>query len=677
MTDGDPRQIGPYAVLNRLGAGGMGVVYLGRSAGGRLVAIKVVRSRFARDPEFRARFAREVSAARAVSGAFTAAVIDADTEADSPWLVTAFVPGLALDDALDTFGPFPPPTVRALAASLAEALQSIHAAGLVHRDLKPSNVLLSSEGPRVIDFGIARAADDSKLTQTGTMIGSPAFMSPEQASGYQVGPASDVFSLGVLLAYAATGTEPFSGDGPSHAQLYRIIFTDPNLDGLTEPWLRQLVAGCLAKEPAHRPTPAQILAFLNANAPQPAGDWLPPPVAAAIAAQVRRAHHVPAPDAVSADHVSVRKVSRRAVLLSAAGAVVAAAGAGATALALAGRRTPTPRPSPAKPVPAAVSRWQAQVSGLQPALTAVAGKVVAGTDGKQLVAFDVTTGKRAWTFNVGAAILAWPLASGDLVCVATARTVFGVSAADGKQRWRYTIGQDDAGTDHTEAGALVTSSTDILVLLTTTSSVAFTYFVDAKTGKELDYAINNHQNVASSGRILYETFTEDPQRGVTAEDLSTGKDIWKQGLGTSTPLVVGDTVVVNDGSSFFGYDARTGAARWHAPVSELDSGNAPVAAGTTVCFSYEGGTIGALDAKTGRQRWSAAGSKVGVNFLVAADNQVYAVRTDQSITAYALASGAALYAVHSAREVKSAAAVNGILTYGTADGFLHAVASPS
>ena len=205
LQPGDPQKVGPYWLLGLLGSGGMGRVFLARSPGGRLVAVKVVRAELAGQAEFRNRFAREVAAAQKVSGLFTAPVVDADVDAPVPWLATAYVPGPSLAGAITRHGPLPAPSVLALAAGLAEGLAAVHAAGIVHRDLKPSNVLLADDGPRIIDFGISRAVEATALTGTGVVFGSAAFMSPEQARGHRVGPPSDVFSLGAVLTFAATG----------------------------------------------------------------------------------------------------------------------------------------------------------------------------------------------------------------------------------------------------------------------------------------------------------------------------------------------------------------------------------------------------------------------------------------------------------------------------------------
>ncbi|MFJ2476729.1 serine/threonine-protein kinase [Streptomyces sp. NPDC087659] len=280
LEAGEPRTIGTYRLLGRLGAGGMGRVYLARSEGGRTVAVKVVHPHFALDEQFRARFRREVEAARRVGGAWTAPVLDADPDAPVPWVATGFVAGPALGAAVAEHGPLPEHTVRTLGAGLAEALAAVHALGLVHRDVKPSNVLLTLDGPRLIDFGIARATDGTaSLTTTGVSVGSPGYMAPEQIVGSgEVTGAADVFSLGAVLAYAATGTAPFPGDS-SAALLYKVVHEEPELGALTGE-LRELVAECLAKDPAARSAPAGLarrLAPAGAGALVAAG-WLPGPL---------------------------------------------------------------------------------------------------------------------------------------------------------------------------------------------------------------------------------------------------------------------------------------------------------------------------------------------------------------------------------------------------------------
>ena len=270
----------------------MGRVYLGYSPGGRAVAVKIVHPELARDAEFMARFEREVQAAEAVSGAYTAPVVGAGPDDTPPWLATAFVAGPSLADLVARMGPLPEAAVWRLAGGLIEALQAIHAQGLVHRDLKPGNILLAADGPRVIDFGISRALHGTAMTATRMTLGTPAYMSPEQAQGQEVGPPSDVFSLGSVLAFAATGNAPFDG-GQAFAIAYRVVSADPDLSRVTEgPYgphglgLRGLVAACLAKDPASRPTLSQLITDVStaseAFPPVPAGRFWPEQVAAVI-----------------------------------------------------------------------------------------------------------------------------------------------------------------------------------------------------------------------------------------------------------------------------------------------------------------------------------------------------------------------------------------------------------
>ncbi|UFS95446.1 serine/threonine-protein kinase [Nocardia huaxiensis] len=262
LAPGDPQSIGRYRVLGVLGSGGMGRVLLAVGADGRPVAIKQVHAHLLGGMEYRARFRREVTASTRVSGAFTAPVIDFDTDSESPWLASAFVVGTPLDRAVAEHGPLPAAAVRILAAGLAAALWSIHQAGLIHRDLKPANVILAADGPRVIDFGIAQLSDNrGALTETGALLGSPAFMSPEQALSERLTPASDVFSLGSLLVAAATGQSPFAAPSLAYT-LFNIAHTEPDLSGVS-PELRALIAPCLHKDPAARPTVPQILDYLG------------------------------------------------------------------------------------------------------------------------------------------------------------------------------------------------------------------------------------------------------------------------------------------------------------------------------------------------------------------------------------------------------------------------------
>lgn len=292
LTASDPARIGPYVLLGRLGAGGMGRVYLARSEGGRTVAVKVVHPEHVADPQFRARFRREVDAARRVGERYTAPVLNAEPDAESPWIATGYVPGLSLEQVVRGHGPLPAASVLTLADGLLRALKDIHDAGIIHRDLKPSNVMLTVEGPKVIDFGIARAVEmsvDSLLTSTGMVIGSPGFMAPEQIRGESAGPKSDVFTLGCVLTYAATGTLPF-GNGVSnqHAVMYHIVEAEPDLEQVRDEELRALITRLLAKTASERPSVEQLLADHGRKGPVAEASWLPAGVVGRLARQSAR-----------------------------------------------------------------------------------------------------------------------------------------------------------------------------------------------------------------------------------------------------------------------------------------------------------------------------------------------------------------------------------------------------
>ena len=285
----DPRAVGEFRLLARLGAGGMGQVFLASSLAGRMVAVKVIHPELGRDPDFLRRFRNEVEAAQKVSGWYTAPVVAAGVDDNPPWLATAFVPGPSLEEIVTRHGPLPLPAVWRLAAGLAEALRAIHGTGLVHRDLKPANVLLALDGPRVIDFGISRAVTDTRLTATGAIIGTLGYMSPEQVQALDTGPASDVFSLGSVLAFAGSGSDPFqvAPGAPSASVMFRIVHGEPDLGGVPAE-VRGLVEACLAKDPRQRPDLARVAAHSTATAERlglsPAAFW-PQEVATVIQAQ--------------------------------------------------------------------------------------------------------------------------------------------------------------------------------------------------------------------------------------------------------------------------------------------------------------------------------------------------------------------------------------------------------
>ncbi|MGC0334152.1 ABC-type branched-subunit amino acid transport system substrate-binding protein [Streptomyces sp. SAI-170] len=352
LTAQDPVEVGGHRLLARLGAGGMGVVYLARTRAGRLVALKVIRAEHAADPRFRARFRREARLAAKVNSRWVVPVTDADPEAQAPWLATDFVPGPTLGEAVAGSGPLPVPAVLGLGGCIADALADVHAAGLVHRDVKPGNIVLGRDGPHLIDFGIVRDGGATALTAPDAIIGTPGYLSPEQTRAYgdDVGPASDLFSLGCVLLYAASGRPPFGGGDPATV-LYRTVHEEPDLTGLDRlpTPARTAVTRCLAKEAADRPTAAELRAALrNVRDPRSAlmdaaveDDWLPPAVLRSVAAHSARALDPPpregVPEADTPDAAGPRASRRRVLAIGASAAgVLAAGGIGAAALALRG-----------------------------------------------------------------------------------------------------------------------------------------------------------------------------------------------------------------------------------------------------------------------------------------------------------------------------------------------------
>ncbi|CAM5647535.1 hypothetical protein GCM10010261_19700 [Streptomyces pilosus] len=303
LGDDEPREVAGYRLLARIGEGGMGTVYLSYTRGNQPVALKVIRREYARDVDFRRRFQQEVRAARQVQGYHLVPVVDHDTTGDEPWLASTFVPALPLNEALDAYGPLPLTTVLQLMGCAAEALRAVHAAGVIHRDLKPSNLLLGSQGPWVIDFGIARAADATQLTRSGGLIGTPQYMSPEHADGRPLTPASDVFALGLVAAVAATGRHPY-GDGGAITLATKIANTEfrpPSLSAYPEP-LQGILERCLAADPEARPTPTELAALCEEASGRRSLDfdgWLPGSLAAEIARREAAAQQPPGPETVA------------------------------------------------------------------------------------------------------------------------------------------------------------------------------------------------------------------------------------------------------------------------------------------------------------------------------------------------------------------------------------------
>lgn len=528
----DPRELGSYRLLRRLGAGGMGRVYLARSPGGRTVAVKVVRPDLAADGDFRARFRHEVEIAKAVSGRFTAPVVDADPDAPLPWLATSYVLGPDLTDVVAVHGALPEHTVRGLAAGLAAALQDIHAAGLIHRDLKPSNVLLAADGPRLIDFGIARAVDGSRMTQTGVVVGSPGHMSPEQATGQDVGTAGDVFSLGTVLAFAATGRNPFGDGAASHAALlYQIVHGEADLTGVP-PALLGLIHACLTKDPARRPAPGQIVAALAEQGIDAAlHDWLPSAVASTIATHAAGILDLEAPEAPAA-------AFGPAPTMSAGTAPAGTPPAGTPPTGTAGYGTPppagTPHPHPGAPHPGTVRFGADGAPDAAPSRRRMLGMALGGAAAVAVVGGGV----------------AWALTSGDDASE-------GATGAPGKGGSAGPVNEDfttppagvapqplwhkSAAEDSTTTGVPLLTH-DGLLLVSGDPLIAY----DVRTGKPRwtrpDICRPGAQLLFRDGKVF---LADGDYKGVlVAYDVRNGEEAWRSRL--AKKLSVEDTIAIDD-----------------------------------------------------------------------------------------------------------------------------------
>src|SRR5690348_2840560 len=504
----------------------MGRVYLAFSPAGRAVAVKVIHPHLARDPAFTSRFKREVAAAQAVNAVYATPVVAAGPDDTPPWLATAFVPAPSLQDVVSSNGPLPEEAVWKLAAGLAEALRAIHAGGLVHRDLKPGNVLLATDGPRLIDFGIARVVDGTRLTATDGVLGTPSYMSPEQAKGESVDPPSDIFSLGGVVYYAATGQAPFGGGIPA-ALLYRIVFDEPNLHGLP-PQLRALVAACLDKNPATRPTPAQLATALMPAIP--AGDQVTPSRLAFWPEPVER----------------VINDFRARLDQGAAQAPPAPAGwptaggwqpAGTTTAGMpAGGQTPPPRFGATTMQPRAGGGRHAQptaVPGMnrRRALAALAGAATAGlgiagwefapqlsgSGARKLDAGfslpQVAPGKVAWKFNAKAPVSSIAQAGNVVYAATNGNAIFALNATTGKQIWKRTT------TSELNSDLMVAGSSVVI------SGGNGPYALAAANGKQLwSRKSDGGSPLLVTGGVAYVAFAakSNVTGGVTALDPSSG-----------------------------------------------------------------------------------------------------------------------------------------------------------
>ncbi|GAB7031395.1 protein kinase [Streptomyces sp. NPDC021749] len=652
LTHDDPPALGPYRLIARLGSGGMGTVYLGRSAGGRTVALKTLHARIATQTEFRTRFRLESDAARVIGGRHGAQVVDADPLAATPWMATEYVIGPPLDEAVALAGPLPEATVRALGAALCGALGQLHRSDVVHRDLKPSNIMVTAYGPKVIDFGIARALGDDRLTRTGVAVGTPAFMSPEQAAGQEHTPAGDVFALAGVLVFAATGRGPF-GDGRPADLLYRVHYAAPDLTGVPVA-LAAILGPCLAKDPAERPDTDRLAAQLqdaSGDFADTFADRLPAPVLAEIG---RRANEVwqivpqrlPAPPdqpptVPSAAAPAPPGPSRRRLLMAGAGSVLGAAGAGAGVWAWLGGGEPEPgptgpykKPAPGPSVSALKKKkrdslWQIQTGGTEkeesPEAPFVLGDAAVLLAPTQMYRIDPATGAVKWTADIDDT---WQVASdGRNVYrnVRVARYEHGSAFPSHVSRYlaRVDLATGKAGRHLAEVTDAQFNGIDSQLLAVSGG----TAYLAISLGKAKQYPRQNAW-------------------AVTAADLGTGNRRWTVPLEFRpqksfqdhflAARLVGNRLLLlqerNDGTvRIVARDTRTGKVAWDEPWDgiEPDDARRPLAADGSHLY-LGSGRLRALRLSDGRQAWAApAGTSHGVPLLK--DGVVYAVQAGRGL----------------------------------------------
>ncbi|MGW3333392.1 outer membrane protein assembly factor BamB family protein [Streptomyces rubiginosohelvolus] len=632
LTQHDPRRIGPFEVLGRLGAGGMGLVYLARSASGRRVAIKTVRTELAEDQLFRVRFTREVEAARAVSGFYTAAVVDADPRAAVPWLATAYVPAPSLEEIVNECGPMPTQAVRWLAAGIAEALQSIHGAGLVHRDMKPSNVLVVEDGPRVIDFGIASGVSNTRLTMTNVAVGTPAYMSPEQArDSRSVTGASDIFSLGSTLVFAATGHAPFHGANPVET-VFMLLREGPDLEGLPDD-LRPLIESCMQMDATQRPSPADLQAQLAPHLFASGGDdsgtasaWLPSRATAMIEARrgggrtappaapvsppppPRQPPRAPERDTAWRSGADLRSPSPLASPSPMSGGPAPSAGPSAAPdsgpVQLPGAKVPIgpgPRAGEGRGAaaahPAPATGWVRPPAGANGSSAAAPTAAVPPPGPAPDTAAPAPDRWRPWRFRMSNDVWGTPVVSGDLLYV-TSFEVHALDVGNGRRQFKT---RDVAWAMAVEGGRIHASDGPSL------------YALDATTGAE-QWRLSTDAWVyalkADRGTVL----TATRGGGVQGWEASSGEKLWEVTGAQSDfetaeagPVIHDGTVYVWQDARLRALDARTGLERWSYPIGDAAScGGVPVRvtpATDGYVYVAAGTRVLAVETGSGRVRW--------------------------------------------------------------------------
>ncbi|WP_328640145.1 serine/threonine-protein kinase [Streptomyces canus] len=596
-----PEYAGHYRLESCLGSGGMGVVHVARSTSGMKLAVKVVHTEFAKDPEFRGRFRQEVAAARKVSGAFTASVVDADPDAERPWMATLFIPGPTLSDEVKRNGPMAPSELRRLMAGLAEALRDIHRVGVVHRDLKPSNVLLAGDGPKVIDFGISRPKDSELRTETGKLIGTPPFMAPEQfRRPREVGPAADIFALGSVMVHAATGRGPFDSDSP-YVVAYQVVHDEPDLTGVPQN-LAPLIVRCLAKEPEDRPTPDELMRELRS-------------VAASYDTQAfipaQRTGDVPVLEQEAEEPVRrPERRLRRNVFLAAGALALVASGVFASVQLLGdGRPTPTDSDTP-RAGASAFRAWEAKpMAGATgtPRCSYGAGKLFCVRAGL-VFALDPTDGSLLWRYAADTNRWSVPpaLSGGLLLPLADyGNRLEALDPATGRTRWQRNVPTYD-GVWSADGMLLVTRADGTVTGVDSASG-------DTRWSKEIPGHATPSFSTFPGDPLLYVTSTsvDESSTRVTAVDPATGDVRWDEHLdGALTPIGS------ENGSVFFlsvdqVYDYAKAVVRYTPASGATRKVTLPVPRQGAEAAVHDGvvyvlataGALEAVDVDTGRQLW--------------------------------------------------------------------------
>ncbi|GAA3843152.1 PQQ-binding-like beta-propeller repeat protein [Streptomyces phyllanthi] len=674
-----PRYAGQYLLEAELGSGGMGVVHLARSASGLRLAVKVVHAEFAQDPEFRGRFRQEVAAARRVSGAFTAPVVDADPEAGNPWMATLFIPGPTLSEHVKRNGAMPPARLRQLMAGLAEALRDIHRAGVVHRDLKPSNVLLAEDGPKVIDFGISRPSDSELRTETGKLIGTPPFMAPEQfRRPREVGPAADVFALGSVIVHAATGSGPFDSDSP-YLVAYQVVHDEPDLTGVPEE-LSGLVARCLAKEPEDRPTPDEVMTALRSvSASYDTQAFIPEQRGSEpeFAPSARSGHRPDrdrnrevthssrrpkgAPGSVSAEGTEEesparRKSRARRLRLAALAVAVLAVGAGGLVLLDTAADSPSPAAGPSDPSQSSNNGfrpWDISLSagGVKatgvPQCSSTPQTLYCARSGVLAAAIDPADGEVLWSRGDSGqrkdGTVRAPVLSGGLLHV-IGRGGGRLSALDpvtGKTRWSRDIARSPDRITHVGGVVLLTGEDSQVTAL------------DAATGEERWRRTIPGQSVPTfrsyGDGLAYAVSGAGDGTQVTAVDPKTGATRWQRRLDGALTLVGArdgtlwftSTALDSSTDAVVRYDAERRTVRRIELPLPLD-GSQAVVSKDTVYLLATGGAVAAVDTQTSRQLWRLETSVSFASAPVVAGQRLYFTAADGRLLAVDTAEGTLL-----------------------------------